>query len=88
MRVEKSNLKNELNKALRVISREIGEDINIDQVKKEMIWHIYHIEKKNRFYLTIKDGEEGHNRFKSSKIESSKTNLSLNLSNFDINKEN
>ena len=32
LRVEKQNLKNDLNKAMRIIAREIGENFNIDQV--------------------------------------------------------
>ena len=32
MRFEKQGMKNELNKALRIISKEIGENVNLDEV--------------------------------------------------------
>ena len=35
MRLKNQNMKNELNKAMRVISKEVGENVNIDQLLSE-----------------------------------------------------
>lgn len=71
LRFEKQNLKNELNKTMRVIAREIGENFNIDEVDKNICPFWFLIEFAFRCCCRRIAGREELNRSRFCRLKSS-----------------